>query len=78
MTNTISLGQFEPRCPQCGAQLMVERRGAEVEGDDRLLCPKHGDQGSVREFRDQVRDQTKDDVVNAVRDIFRRAGFKSR
>jgi hypothetical protein len=45
--------QFRASCPLCGARLGVEHDGIDL-GNERVLCPVHGDMGSLEEVRRSI------------------------
>jgi hypothetical protein len=49
--NMAPIGQFRASCPLCDARLSVERDGIDLKGNERVLCPIHGDMGSIEEVR---------------------------
>jgi hypothetical protein len=76
----VHVGKIEASCPQCGAQLSIEHDSIKLKGNDRMICPIHGDVGSLEETRgvfleknrDNVVDQTKKFAIDNIRDSFRR------
>jgi hypothetical protein len=72
----IPLGEFKAACPQCGAELGIERSDVEPHGDDALICPAHGRVGVLQEFRDSIGKKVRDNVGNAIKDALRKAGLK--
>ncbi len=67
---------FNPTCPQCGANLEIEWDGVEPKGDDRLLCPVHGDVGSLQDLRTKIAETYRDNIgadrIEDVREIIRK------
>ena len=63
--------QFEATCPQCGEKIGLKREleffPVEIEGDERLFCPVHGDVMSVEEARRIAFDSARDDIVDTAR-----------
>jgi hypothetical protein len=49
--NMAPVGQFRASCPLCDARLSVEHDGIDLKGNERVLCPVHGDMGSIEEVR---------------------------
>jgi hypothetical protein len=64
-------------CPECGAQLLVERLGVDPKPDDRVFCPEHGTVGTretmdkivVQKAADQFGKQFGKDFAEAMKDI---------
>ena len=71
----IPSGEFTARCSECSAPLMVEQNGAEVIGDEPLVCPIHGTQGTVQELRNKVEVQVHAEFHRLLHDGFKRSGF---
>lgn len=75
----IPIGNFKAHCPKCGSELGIDRKGAEVNGEDDLVCPVHGTVTTVNEFRykfaEENRDLIRKKANNVVEDMLRRAGF---
>lgn len=77
--NVIPPWRFKASCPQCGAELKIERSTeslpVELKGDERLFCPVHGDVMSVDEARRIAFKETRDDIIDKAvkfgRDSFR-------
>ncbi len=46
--------QFGASCPLCAARLSVEHDGTDPKGNERVLCPVHGDMGSLEEVRRSI------------------------
>ena len=46
--------KFGASCPLCGARLRVEHDGIDLKGSERVLCPVHGDMGSLEEVRRSI------------------------
>lgn len=71
----IPLGQFSAHCPQCGAILKIERdtesSGIELKGDERLLCPTHGNVMSLEEARRAVLEENRDNIIDEARNVAR-------
>lgn len=63
--NIVPPWQFEAHCPQCGATLSTKRevgpRPVELEGNERLFCPIHGDVMSLEEARRIAFEENGDD-----------------
>jgi hypothetical protein len=76
----VSIGEFKASCPKCGADLSIKHDGIKLKGDERMICPTHGDAGSLKEARrivleksrDNVIDQTKKFAIDNIRGSFRR------
>ena len=49
--NITPVGQFRASCPLCDARLSVEHDGIDLKGNERVLCPVHGDMGNLEEVR---------------------------
>src|SRR5271157_145756 len=45
---------FGASCPLCDARLSVEHDGIDLKGNERVLCPVHGDMGSLEEVRRSI------------------------
>ena len=67
----IPAGKFKISCPHCGAELGIERDGIELKGNERLICPVHGDQMSLEEARRTVFEQNRDDIVDKAKRLIR-------
>ena len=69
--NIIPPWQFEATCPQCGSKLFLKRetesRPIEVEPDERLFCPNHGDTMSIEEAHRIAFDDHKDEIIDKVK-----------
>ena len=65
------IGNVKPLCPQCGAELLVEHDGIGLKGDERVLCPVHGDIGSLDEIRAQILDQNREKIINHAKELAR-------
>jgi hypothetical protein len=70
---------LQPKCPHCGADLLIEQLGSEPKPDDRVLCPKHGFVGGRDEIAGKTVDQNKekigDHIAEQFKKVFRDAGF---
>ena len=75
--NGVPLGEVEPLCAQCGAQLLVDRAGDEPHPQDRVLCPVHGLIGTREEVFAHVIEQSRDKIGQHVADLLRDALGKS-
>lgn len=77
MSNPVPI-EIEPVCQQCGAKLLIKHSGTEPEPEDRVLCPVHGDVGSLQEVRtavyEQNREKIQEQIAKHVRDSFRKLG----
>ncbi|MFI4985828.1 MAG: hypothetical protein ACHQF3_00130 [Alphaproteobacteria bacterium] len=58
-------------CPKCGTELLGPEGKAELEPNDMLSCPTHGEIGSLDEIGRAAAKATGD----AVADMLKRAGF---
>lgn len=80
MTSDIPGLILQPKCPHCGANLLIEQLGDEPKPDDRVLCPDHGFVGGRDEIARQTIDQSKDQLGKHVGEhlekMFRDAGIK--
>ena len=74
------IGNVKPLCPRCGAELMIEHDGVCLKGNERVLCPVHGDIGSLDEIRIQVFDQNREKIIDHTKELARQilkdSGFK--
>jgi hypothetical protein len=52
--DNITPRQFGASCPLCDARLSVEHDGIDLKGNERVLCPVHGDMGSLEEVRRSI------------------------
>ncbi len=63
--------QFQATCPQCGSKLVLKResetRPIEIEPNERLFCPTHGDTLSIEEARRIAFDNNKDEIIDEAR-----------
>jgi len=79
MTSDIPGLILQPKCPHCGANLLIEQLGDEPKPDDRVLCPNHGFVGGRDEIAGQTVDQSKDEIGKHIGDqlkkVFRDVGF---
>ena len=75
--SAIPIAKIKPRCPQCGRNLSPEQGTVNLENDTSLLCPTHGDQGSLQDFRSKLVNDHRGDLVKKALDIAR-SGWKKR
>ena len=76
----IPVGKFKAACPQCGTDLGIKHDSINLEGEERMICPIHGDVGSLEETRrivlernrDKIIDPAKKVAIDRLRDSFRR------
>ena len=75
----IPVGKFKAACPRCGTGLGIKHDGINLEGEERMICPIHGDVGSLEETRivleknrDKIIDPAKKVAIDRLRDSFRR------
>ncbi len=66
------IGYVKPVCPKCGAELLIEHDGVDLKGDERTLCPVHGDVGSLDEVRAQVLDQNRENIIDHAKELVRK------
>jgi hypothetical protein len=52
--DNITPRQFGASCPLCAARLSVEHDGTDLKGNERVLCPVHGDMGSLEEVHRSI------------------------
>ena len=79
----IPIGEFQPTCPHCGANILIEHDGVEPKPDDRVFCAEHGTIGTREAIRAQILDENRDKIKkaatdhasNMIRDMFKRAGL---
>ena len=67
----IPLGQFKASCPQCGAELRIEHDGVELKGNERLICPVHGNVMSLQEARRIIFEKNRDSILDKARSVVR-------
>lgn len=65
----IPLGQFKASCPQCGADLKVQYDGIDLKGEDRMICPVHGDVGSLDEARRVLFEKNRDNIIDRAKQV---------
>lgn len=63
-------------CPQCRAVLQVLKLGDQVQPEDRIVCPVHGDLGSYAEFEPTVKKAAAEEAERVTKTAFRSSGFK--
>lgn len=72
---TIPPWQFKAHCPRCGAELSIkheaERFPVELKGNERMLCPVHGDVMSLEEARRVAFQENRDEAVNKIKEAAR-------
>jgi hypothetical protein len=70
---------LRPKCPHCGAELMVEQLGDKPKPDDRVVCLVHGFMGGRDEIARQTLDQSKDKIgehlADHIKKMFRYSGL---
>ncbi len=73
MTDIIHPWQFKASCPQCGAELKIEREvksfPVELEGNERLICAVHRPVMSLEEARRIAFEENRDSIVNKAREL---------
>ena len=72
MDENTPVGHSEALCSQCGAQLSVKHDGIELKGDDRCICPIHGDVGSLQDIRRSLYEQQRDEVIKHAQGLARK------
>jgi len=85
MPETVPPWQFKAHCPQCGKELKIERKTdrfpVQLEGNERLFCPDHGDVMSLDEARRIAFEDNRDEIIDKARELARnslRDAFKKR
>lgn len=50
------IANIEILCPQCQSSLKVQVLGDQLQPEDRIVCPVHGDIGSYAEFEPTIKE----------------------
>ena len=50
------------KCPKCGARLRVERVDHHLAGNEKLICPQHGNIGRLDDDRRSVYGRRRDEI----------------
>jgi hypothetical protein len=66
----IPVGKFKAACPQCGTDLDIKHDGINLEGEERMICPIHGDVGSLEE-RAGLFSKDRDKIIDPLRRCYR-------
>ena len=59
-------GYIQPRCPQCGTDLLIEDAPMKDERDRDLVCPVHGKTGTVSDFHKWLAEGDSTEVTNEI------------
>jgi uncharacterized Zn finger protein (UPF0148 family) len=72
---TEPVANFTIQCPQCGATLQIEHEESvsQVQPENRVLCPVHGDLGSYAEFEPAVKEAVAKKAKSLIEEMFQRA-----
>ncbi len=60
-------------CPQCRSVLQVLKSGDQVQPEDRIVCPVHGDLGSYAEFEPGVKKAAAEEAERVVKAALEKA-----
>ena len=73
MTNEIiPIAEMKAMCPECGSNLLPKGAEIDASGDTRLMCPTHGDQGSLNDFRRDFIEKHRGDLKKAADQLVER------